>query len=131
MAYLKLQYITKDRDRHGNVRFYFRRPGKPKIRLHGLPGSEEFMAAYKEALSGTGGSEAKAEKSFEWLCERYFKSPYFEFLEKDTQRRKRSILNEVCSITGTIGKTLGAAPYRDMKKFMYTQFTPKPENPLG
>ena len=51
--YLKLQYVTKDRDRHGNLRFYFRRPGKPKIRLHGLPGSDEFMAAYRAALSET------------------------------------------------------------------------------
>lgn len=51
MAYFTLKYVTKDRDRHGNVRFYFRRPGKPKIRLHGLPGSDEFMTAYRAALS--------------------------------------------------------------------------------
>jgi hypothetical protein len=50
MAFVKFRYITRDRDRHGTVRFYFRRPGKPKIRLRGLPGSEEFLAAYKAAL---------------------------------------------------------------------------------
>ncbi len=116
MTLVKFQYVTKDRDRHGNVRFYFRRPGKAKVRLPGLPGSEEFLAAYKAALSEHDPSKAKAEKSFEWLCERYYKSVYFEFLEKDTKRRKRSILNEVCSITGAGGKRLGAAPYRDMKK---------------
>ena len=74
MAYLKLQYVTKDRDRHGNLRFYFRRPGKPKIRLHGLPGSDEFMIAYRAALGESGLVGPQAEKSFEWLCKRYYES---------------------------------------------------------
>lgn len=116
MTFIKFKYVCRDRDRHGNVRFYFRRPGKPKVRLRGMPGSEEFLAAYKEALAESGSTETKRERSFEWLCERYFQSPYFEFLEKGTQRRKRSILNEVCNITSTGGKRLGTAPYRDMKK---------------
>ena len=38
------------------------------------------------------------------------------FWKRTRKRRKRSILNEVCNITGTLGKRLGAAPYRDMKK---------------
>jgi hypothetical protein len=62
MTLVKFRYITKDRDRHGNVRFYFRRPGKPKIRLPGLPGSEEFLAAYKAALTESTGAGFRAEK---------------------------------------------------------------------
>ena len=114
MAYLKLQYITKDRDRHGNVRIYFRRPGKPKVRLHGLPGSEEFMAAYREALSGC--PEAKAEKSFEWLCGRYYKSTYFLALEPETQRRKRVVLEEICETAVASGRKLGSASFVSMKR---------------
>ena len=56
MALVKFRYVTRDRDRHGNLRFYFRRPGKPKIRLRGLPGSDEFADVYKAALAENGAS---------------------------------------------------------------------------
>ena len=36
----------------GVLRFYFRRKGQKKIRLPGVPGSDEFMEAYYEALNG-------------------------------------------------------------------------------
>ena len=116
MAYLKLQYITKDRDRHGNLRFYFRRPGKPKIRLHGLPGSDEFMMAYRAALGDGGIAGAKAEKSFEWLCNRYYNSTYFLSLDEYTKRRKRTGLDEVCNITMDGKRRLGFAPYAALKR---------------
>jgi integrase len=116
MAYFKLQFVTKDRDRHGNVRLYFRRPGKPKIRLHGLPGSEEFMTAYRAALADGDPSGAKAEKSFEWLCKRYYKSAQFKTLEEYTQRRKRTVLDEICDITVAGKQRLGLAPYAALKR---------------
>ena len=100
MALVRFRYVTRDRDRHGNLRFYFRRPGKPKIRLRGLPGSEEFADVYKAALSDNGAGGAKAEKSFDWLCERYYKSVYFKSLEAYTQRRKRAVLDEICNHAG-------------------------------
>ena len=50
MVSLRLKYVVEDVDRHGNVRVYFRRPGFSKIRLNGLPGSEEFQAAYARAV---------------------------------------------------------------------------------
>ena len=34
------------------MRYYFRRRGTKAIPLPGLPGSEEFMAAYAAALAG-------------------------------------------------------------------------------
>jgi integrase len=116
MTFVKFRYITKDRDRHGNLRFYFRRPGKPKMRLRGLPGSEEFLAAYSGALAEDERFGSKAYKSFDWLCERYYKSSYFMSLEEYTQRRKRTVLDEICNIAGNKGKRLGSAPYAAMKK---------------
>lgn len=110
MTLVKFRYITKDRDRHGNLRFYFRRPGKPKVRLPGLPGSEEFLAAYKAALTEGNLAKVKVEKSFEWLCERYYKSAYFLSLDPDTQRRKRSVLDEICQIVGESGRRLDSPP---------------------
>jgi len=114
MTLVRFQYITKDRDRHGNLRFYFRRPGKPKIRLHGLPGSEEFLAGYKAALAESRG--VKSEKSFEWLCNRYYKSTRFGGLDDSTQRRKRTVLDEICNMVGERGRRLGLAPYASLKK---------------
>jgi integrase len=116
MAYFKLQYVTKDRDRHGNVRFYFRRPGKPKIRLHGLPGSEEFMTEYRAALGESGLGGPQAEKSFEWLCDRYCKSAHFQSLEDYTKRRKRTVLEEICNISFDGGRRLGLAPFAALRK---------------
>src|SRR5690349_10409790 len=114
MTLIRFRYITKDRDRHGNLRYYFRRPGKPKIRLRGLPGSEEFMTVYKAAVAGIG--EAKSEKSFESLCQRYYKSTYFRGLEGYTQRRKRTVLDEICNMIAENGQRYGVAPYAGMKK---------------
>src|SRR5262249_46753712 len=114
MTLVRFRYITKDRDRHGKLRFYFRRPGKPKIRLHGPPGSEEFLSAYKAALAESKG--VKSEKSFDWLCERYYKSARFRALEEYTQRRKRTVLDEICNMVGENGRRLGVAPYASLKK---------------
>lgn len=52
MVRIRLRYVVEDIDRNGNVRRYFRRKGHQKVRLLGLPGSDEFMAAYRTALSG-------------------------------------------------------------------------------
>jgi hypothetical protein len=46
-----LPYVLKDRDRHGNVRIYFRKRGCRKIRLPDKVGSAEFLAAYNAALN--------------------------------------------------------------------------------
>jgi hypothetical protein len=116
MAFVRFRYIATDRDRHGNLRYYFRRPGKRKIRLRGLPGSEEFMATYKAALSETDASGAKAEKSFEWLCNLYYKSVQFRALEEYMQRRKRTVLGEICNIVGANGRRLGLAPFASLKR---------------
>src|SRR6266516_1855657 len=51
MTKIRLQYINSYRDRHGKLRYYFRRSGFKKVALPGLPGSAEFMAAYQTALA--------------------------------------------------------------------------------
>ena len=51
MSKIKLQYVQEYIDRHGKVRRYFRRRGSKQIALPGIPGSDEFMAAYQAALA--------------------------------------------------------------------------------
>ena len=102
MASIKLKYVVEDVDRHGNVRIYFRRRGQKKIRLHGMPGSQEFMAAYQLALSGAfpakrNDGPAKAERgSLKWLCETYYMTQEYRQLDDRTKRVRRNILDDVC-----------------------------------
>ena len=119
MAVLRLDYVTRDKDRHGNVRYYFRRPGKKKLRLRGQPGSEEFMAAYAAALAGEKAEAEPRNKSLDWLCDRYFKSATFLALEDYTKRRKRTVLNQICDITfgeAKAARRLGTLPFEGMSK---------------
>ena len=54
MATIRLRYVNRfaNRDRKdARLRYYFRRRGEKAIPLPGLPGSEEFMAAYTMALT--------------------------------------------------------------------------------
>src|SRR5215472_1472775 len=51
-GYRDYRYLIEDVDRHGNIRIYFRlKKGQPKIRLHALPGTEEFDKEYRRALT--------------------------------------------------------------------------------
>jgi hypothetical protein len=47
---IDLKHVVRDIDRHGNDRFYFRVKDQQNVRLPGIPGSEEFMETYQEAL---------------------------------------------------------------------------------
>jgi Uroporphyrinogen decarboxylase (URO-D) len=40
---------VEDRDRHGNVRIYYRMKGRLKVRLRGTPWTPDFMAEYEAA----------------------------------------------------------------------------------
>jgi hypothetical protein len=52
MTRIRLKHVHEFIDRHGKRRFYFRpRLGK-QVPLPGLPGSDEFMGAYRALLSG-------------------------------------------------------------------------------
>ncbi len=52
VTHLSLKYVHRFKDRHGRVRFYFRRKGK-RSPLPGQPGSRQFLEAYHAALQGT------------------------------------------------------------------------------
>jgi integrase/recombinase XerD len=101
MVKLRLRYVIEDVDRHGNVRLYFRRRGQPKIRLTGLPGTEEFMSAYKAAMANNGEAPRQtrsvARGSFRYVCQAYFASPSFKALDPKTRKWRRSVLESICA----------------------------------
>jgi integrase len=53
MSVIRLKFVQGFRDVRGKRRHYFRRPGYRRLPLPGLPGSEEFMAAYSAAIAGS------------------------------------------------------------------------------
>ena len=42
-GFIELRHLVEDVDRHGNVRVYYRRKGKEKIRLRASLGTDEFL----------------------------------------------------------------------------------------
>jgi integrase len=108
MVRVRLKYVIADVDRHGNVRYYFRRRGrKGKLRLPGLPGSDEFNAAHAAALAGRPPPvkitqpllERAPLGTLEWLRKSYFSSIEFGGLSSYTQRDRRNILKAICAET--------------------------------
>ena len=121
MAKLPLKYVVVDVDRHGKVRRYFRRKGKPKIPLPGLPGSAEFMAAYQLALEGKLEGKDKPGKapdgSFRELVEEFYRSSQFKRLHVRSQRVRMGILERFMS-TGAEVLPYGRFEARHLVRFM-------------
>jgi integrase len=113
------KYLVCDPDRHGNDRYYVRKPGHRKIRIRetykGSDGNvtSAFMAAYFKALDTLEGRretpKTPGEKTFDWLVDQYFKSAKFKNFDPSTQADKRSVLNRFC-------RTAGNLPYVAFRK---------------
>jgi integrase len=86
---------VEDRDRHGNVRIYYRAQGRPKVRVRGMPWTADFMAEYEAAKGGDSTASGKGitPGTWRWLCTRYFAecADYFR-LDPRTKRVRRGIL---------------------------------------
>jgi hypothetical protein len=91
---IKYPFLCSDRDRHGNVRIYYRRKGR-KVRLHAAPGTSEFRAEYDAAGGPQSGRHVP--DTYRGLVQRYISSPEFSGLEPSTQRQKRRVLESTCA----------------------------------
>ena len=92
----RLRYVQAFVDRDtGAVFRYFRRPGYPRVRLPGLPGSAEFNRAYEAALEGpklaVGAGRSKP-GSLSVAIAGYYTSLEFRSLAAGTQTARRAIL---------------------------------------
>ena len=111
MATLQIKYVKRYADRHGRVRYYFRRPGYPSATLPDLedPG---FLAAYAAASSRArrGATSPNTRKSFDALFDAYFASRDFTALAAHTQRSYRSNVSHFLEHFGTRDCTLFSRP---------------------
>jgi integrase len=101
VALLRLPYVRTYRDRHGRVRRYLRRRGRPDIPLPGDVGGEEFMRAYQAAL----GEPAKrpspyAADTLAKLVEEYYASVEFANLKPSSRPTYRLILDSIAKRDG-------------------------------
>lgn len=125
MASFRLKYVHADRDRHGNVRYYyFRRGMAGKIRLPGRPGTDEFMAAYAALEAGrpvpqpAGPQLIRAARdSLEWLCNSFYRSEEFKGHADGTQAAKKRIFRLVCAEQLAPGSAsrLGELPFDQLQ----------------
>jgi enterobacteria phage integrase len=104
MTRIKLRYVNEFIDRHGKVRYYFRRPGSRSVPLPGLPGSIEFMAAYQAALAGISPPPPSPKHiirgSLAEIAAGYFRSASFANLSQSSQRLYRITLKPVLEAHG-------------------------------
>lgn len=102
---IQLRYLVKDKDRHGNWRHYVRVPGRPKVRIRGVPGAEKFMTAYHAAIVGSDGPVQAREVrkgSLRHLCILFFGSTAFTGLDLSTQSWMRRHLDRLCTTYGAL-----------------------------
>jgi hypothetical protein len=99
MARIKLKYINAFANRNRNdkrVRYYFRRRGGKALPLPGLPGSEEFMAAYAAALADLSQVEIGARRTLPGtinaLVVNYHGSDNWQKLAADTKKNRGRVI---------------------------------------
>src|SRR5688572_2091335 len=105
---IRLKWVHQDTDRHGNVRVYFWRRGahaSPKVRIHEEPGSDAFLARYRElvTLSVLGTTKPKVEttstmkpRTLGWLVHRYkTECAAYMALDSDGRRTRAGILKHI------------------------------------
>lgn len=113
------KYVHGFVDRHGKPRWYFRRPGFPKVALPGLPWSPEFMAAYAEAMAGQRlpiGGDRTIPGTLRALAVMYYGGPRFRALKPITQGVYRNAIDRFCREVDREGKTHGDKPAKGLRR---------------
>lgn len=104
MAQIRYKYLICDTDRHGNKRWYVRKPKQKKIRLRAEPGTEAFVTEYKLALEANTDTSVSVSPikpfSLEWLILKYFASNTFKQLNHKTQKQRRNVLGRLANEHG-------------------------------
>ncbi len=92
-------------DRHGKPRWYFRRPGFPRVALSGLPWSPGFMADYENALYGQKsaiGATRTPSGSLAALIVLYYDSADFKRLRPSTRATYTNIIERLRAYYGDL-----------------------------
>lgn len=105
---IKLTYVHREISRHGRVCFYYRAPGKPRIRLPDDPLSDEFSDAIKDAREGklTPAKQTRRRAcklgSVDALVAAYYISPEWAGLGDTTKNTRRRTLEKLRQTAGEL-----------------------------
>lgn len=102
---IDLPFVKAYSDRYGKRRYYFRKKGKPSVRLPDDPASEAFSLAYHKARDSTARvvpSKTAAAGTFEALVLEYTNSAKFTQLAESTRREMRYVMNTLVRTNGDI-----------------------------
>jgi integrase len=93
---MRMKFVQAWIDSEGRAHHYFRRHGFERVRLPGLPGSAEFMAAYSQALAGAPepvGKDRSKAGSVAAAIAGYYASPAFaKNLAPSSQAVRKAVL---------------------------------------
>src|SRR5262249_31661418 len=119
MTRIKLEYVH-EYTRRGKPYYYFRRRGFKRVRLPGLPGSAEFMAAYQEALSASQPKEIGANRTKPGTVNAaivgYYTCLAFRGMASSTQQHRRAILERFREKHGD--KRIGLLPQEFIERML-------------
>nr|WP_295238554.1 tyrosine-type recombinase/integrase [uncultured Brevundimonas sp.] len=92
--------VNAFKDRHGKIRYRYRRTGQKDVYLHGVPGSPQFAAEYEAACSGrtttlTPGAHRTAPGTIDALAVAIYASAEWRQLSKSTQTTYRGIIERL------------------------------------
>ncbi len=120
---LDLPFLAEDVDRHGNVRIYYRRKGRPKVRLRSTIGTPDFLEEYKRAVAGGLAHQPTRVKcapapvgSLRWLCVEYYGSIEFKQLSSSTRHARKLILDRLCGQNENSNKPARLLEARHIRK---------------
>ena len=101
------KYLYADRDRHGNTRYYFKPPGRSKVRIKHAEGTREFKAEYRRLWQAWEAGDDLAPQTrriqantLEWLFKQYIGSRAFGELAKNTQIQRRNMMDRTAKVYG-------------------------------
>lgn len=103
VAKVDLEYVQAFKDRHGTMRYYFRRKGYKRVALPGSPGSSKFAKAYEAAraeMRPAATSVKEGPRSMGAAIAEYYRSPDFRGKRDTTQKGYRHVLEKFRSEFG-------------------------------
>lgn len=94
-------YLIRDVSRHGKTRWYYRPPGRPRVRLPDEYDSPAFKAAYDAAVRGQPVAPQSGKAgTLAWLVAQYREAPAWRSLSPATRRQREGILAKVLASAG-------------------------------
>lgn len=114
-------HVTVMRDRHGKARYRYRRKGFKTVYLPGLPGSEEFAAAYAAASGGVSskvivGASRTIPGTMNALAVAIYNSAEWAQMAATTQATYRGIIERIRRDLGVLRvATFTTARIRDLR----------------